>query len=233
MNLNANQQRGNKTDRGNFGQSNRTSNWLVDKSFEETSIEYLKNSSIFKEMKVEEIIKDRERQLRGIDVISEIYKNVDVKSIASKLPTFCFEISGNIHSGQVGWFCNDDLDTDFYLVVWHEVQGAKSYQSGKRLMNLENVVSTEALLIRKSDLKKAVEEELGDLKELVEKIRSYNIHQKTSVKFDSNANPTKAKMDIYPVLSAGLYEQPINVVVRKEVLEKLSIKHWIIKDKKE
>ena len=38
-------------------------------------------------------------------------------------------------------------------------------------------------------------------------------------------------MNIYPVLSCGLYEQPINIVVRKEVLKELAIMHWIIHDK--
>lgn len=229
--------------RGNFSgksrqasTSNKKTNWVGDKMFEETSIEYLKNTNIFKDMNVKEIVKDKERQLRGIDVIAQLLGkdvSVDVKSIASQLPTFCFEVSGNIHTNQLGWLINPKVETEYYLVVYHDIVGASSYRQGKALMNQDNVASTEAFLIKKEDLKKEIERVLGDLNSVVEKIRGYNIQQKSSVKFDETGEivKNKRKMDIYPVLSCGLYEQPINVVVRKEVLNKLAIMHWYIVDK--
>ena len=87
---------GNRTSRSiHSSQSNKRTNWVGDKAFEETSIQYLQNTNIFKDMNIQEIVKDRDRQLRGIDVIAQLYGQdikVDIKSIASQLPTFCFEI---------------------------------------------------------------------------------------------------------------------------------------------
>ena len=228
---------GNRTGRPRCSsQSNKRTNWVGDKAFEETSIQYLQNTSIFKELNIQEIVKDRDRQLRGIDVIAQLYGQdikVDVKSIASQLPTFCFEISGNINTSQKGWLINPDMQTDYYLIVYHEVIGASSYRQGKTLMTQDNVASTEAMLIKKETLKKEIERNLGDLDVLVEKIRGYDIHQKSAARFNEKGELVKNKnrMDIYPVLSCGLYEQPINVVVRKEVLKKLAIMHWMILDK--
>lgn len=53
------------------------------------------------------------------------------------------------------------------------------------------------------------------------------------VRFDSNLNPSKKSIqeNAYPTISLGLKEQPINVVVRKEQLKNLAIKHWVVEDK--
>ena len=112
---------GNRTSRSiHSSQSNKRTNWVGDKAFEETSIQYLQNTNIFKDMNIQEIVKDRDRQLRGIDVIAQLYGQdikVDIKSIASQLPTFCFEISGNINTSQKGWLINPDVETEYYLIV--------------------------------------------------------------------------------------------------------------------
>ena len=228
---------GNMTSRSiHSSQSNKRTNWVGDKAFEETSIQYLQNTNIFKDMNIQEIVKDRDRQLRGIDVIAQLYGQdikVDIKSIASQLPTFCFEISGNINTSQKGWLINPDVETEYYLIVYHEIIGASSYRQGKALMTQDNVAETEAMLINKETLKKEIERHLGDLEVLVDKIRAYEIHQKSAARFNEKGELVKNRnrMNIYPVLSCGLYEQPINIVVRKEVLKELAIMHWIIHDK--
>ena len=86
---------------------------------------------------------------------------------------------------------------------------------------------------KKETLKKEIERHLGDLEVLVDKIRAYEIHQKSAARFNEKGELVKNRnrMNIYPVLSCGLYEQPINIVVRKEVLKELAIMHWIIHDK--
>ena len=211
---------GNRTSRSiHSSQSNKRTNWVGDKAFEETSIQYLQNTNIFKDMNIQE--------LYGQDI------KVDIKSIASQLPTFCFEISGNINTSQKGWLINPDVETEYYLIVYHEIIGASSYRQGKALMTQDNVAETEAMLINKETLKKEIERHLGDLEVLVDKIRAYEIHQKSAARFNEKGELVKNRnrMNIYPVLSCGLYEQPINIVVRKEVLKELAIMHWIIHDK--
>lgn len=217
-----------------MNRGNQTSNWSTDKRFEETSMEYLKNSPIYQELNVIETVIDKKRQLEGIDVIAEINNqqiNIDVKAIASKLPTFCFEISGNVHSGQIGWLLNDELKTDYYLIVYHDVEGSsKNYRKGKQIMTLNNINETEVLLIKKSTLKDRLTQELGDLEKVVKGIRKQSLSGCSVIRFDKNLKPTKERGEmIYPTLSCGIYEQPINIVVKKEILDELAIKRWLFK----
>ena len=47
---------GNRTSRSiHSSQSNKRTNWVGDKAFEETSIQYLQNTNIFKDMNIQEI----------------------------------------------------------------------------------------------------------------------------------------------------------------------------------
>lgn len=217
--------------------NNAKSNYLGDKCFEETSMYYLEGTQIFKDMNIREVVHDRTRQLKGIDAIGNIEDrdiNIDVKAIASQLNTFCFEISGNVSTNQVGWLINPKLKTTHYLVVYHTVKGAeRNYRLGKRIMTVNNVIETEALLIEKEKLTNFIQEELkDDLPHIVEQIRSLDLEGRGVVRFDKNMNATKRSINqnAYPTISLGLKEQPINVVVRKECLKQLAQKHWIIKD---
>lgn len=213
------------------------SSWKIDKRFEETSMNYLSNSPIFNDLNVKEIINDRPRQLKGIDIIAEINKkesNVDVKAIASQLPTFCFEISGNVHSGQVGWLLKEDLETDYYLIVYHEVKGAeKNYNLGKKIMTYDNIIKTEAFLISKIKLKHRIEKQFGmKLEEVVSYIRELKLEGDKVIRFHNDLTIQEGKgnrnLNIYPTISLNIYEQPINIVIRKEVLKELADNHWII-----
>lgn len=218
--------------------NNAKSNYLGDKCFEETSMHYLENTQIFKDMNIREVVHDRARQLKGIDAIGNIGNeniNVDVKAIASQLNTFCFEISGNVSTNQIGWLINPNLETTHYLIVYHTVKGAeKNYRLGKRIMTVNNVVETEAMLIEKKKLSHFIEQQLGeDIPHIVKEIRNMNLEGRGVVRFDKNLKPStkSVKADAYPTISLGLKEQPINVVVRKEQLKNLAIKHWVVEDK--
>lgn len=215
------------------------SNYLGDKCFEETSMHYLENTQIFKDMNIREVVHDRARQLKGIDAIGSIGNvsiNVDVKAIASQLNTFCFEISGNVSTNQVGWLINPKLETTHYLIVYHTVKGAeRNYRLGKRIMTVNNVIETEALLIEKEKLKSFIQKELGqNLDSVVKEIRKQDLEGRGVVRFNKEMNVVKGTVNqkAYPTISLGLKEQPINVVVRKESLKELADKHWIIEDEK-
>lgn len=190
-------------------------------------------------MNIREIVHDRARQLKGIDAIGSIGNdsiNVDVKAIASQLNTFCFEISGNVSTNQVGWLINPKLETTHYLIVYHTVKGAeRNYRLGKRIMTVNNVIETEALLIEKEKLKSFIQKELGqNLDSVVKEIRKQDLEGRGVVRFNKEMNVVKGTVNqkAYPTISLGLKEQPINVVVRKESLKELADKHWIIEDEK-
>ena len=190
-------------------------------------------------MNIREIVHDRARQLKGIDAIGSIGNdsiNVDVKAIASQLNTFCFEISGNVSTNQVGWLINPKLETTHYLIVYHTVKGAeRNYRLGKRIMTVNNVIETEALLIEKEKLKSFIQKELGqNLDSVVKEIRKLDLEGRGVVRFNKEMNVVKGTVNqkAYPTISLGLKEQPINVVIRKESLKELADKHWIIEDEK-
>lgn len=220
------------------------SKWQLDKHFEECCMQYLeKQTNIFKDLEVFDIVKDKERQLQGIDIIGRVHgqvRNIDVKSIASMLPTFCFEISGNVHSGQIGWLLNENVKTDYYLLTYHEIEGAKNdYRRGKEeLVAGAKVEYTLALLISKKKIVDLIKTHLhsDNLYQVIEQIRNNaNNYQnrKTTVRFKVSNNNVYFGEHIkgclvYPTLSPYLHEQPINVVINRTLLEEAAEKIWEI-----
>lgn len=223
-----------------FDRGNKTSNYVMDKKFEEASMAYLRNTSIFNDIHVKEEVKDYKRQKRGIDIIAEIDNidtTVDVKAIASQLPTFCFELAGSVSTGQVGWLINDELETDYYLLVYHDTGGDDSYSFSKNKIIKDNacIQETEAILIKKSALLNKIEEEIHcDLNRIVELIRQKDTskYRTERLKFNAEGEIFWGKGgNIYFTLSKKLKEQPINVVVRKNILYSIATKRWLIQEK--
>lgn len=222
--------------------------WVIDKNFEETSIEYLRSkTSIFKEMGITEIVKDRDKQLKGIDLICNLplifpksffklkNRKIDVKSIAKVIPTFSFEISGNRNSGKDGWFINQDLLTDYYLLVYHQIENeSASYTKNKQNMRLDNIQYTKAILVKKKKLTEYVHRYFNgrDLTEIVKEIREISDDKKGINRFivDKEGNLAKKRKDdekeLYITVSNQLKEQPINIIIKRTILEKLAEKIW-------
>lgn len=240
---------------------NKKSMWKVDKSFEESSTEYLdKKTSILKEMGVKEIVKDKSRQKQGIDLICDIprtfpksifkfkERKVDIKSIAKVIPTFSFEISGNVSTGQLGWLINPDLQTDYYLIVYHEIKnGSGSYTTDKQNMTVDNIVYTKALLIKKDKLLKRIHQEFHQeftqeyLSELIKEIRQlssknsdikrYTINEEGKIKEREGAKNTNNSSSMYFTISNQLKEKPINIIIKRTILEEIAEKIWEVNEK--
>ena len=214
------------------------SNWIEDKAFEEKCIEYLdKETDIINYLKGE-IIVDKKRQLQGIDIIGRVgdkQVTIDVKSIASfNFPTFCFEISGNIQTNQIGWLLNPKVITDYYLLTYHEIKNAgNDYKLGKSyFIKGHKPIKNMAILISKREVIKIIRQQVAyDLNDAVKKIRSIQYTSKdSSIKsFDTTLNPIKNKKNhnLWFSLSLGIREKPINIVIRKEMLIKHAYKTWI------
>lgn len=236
--------------RGTYDPSETESNFKEDKRFEEESTRFLIRSHILMELGTKTIIEDIERQKQGVDLICDIpfddgtvkeSQNVDIKAIASTIPTFCFEVAGNTGSGQVGWLLNSELVTDYYLVVYHDIIGGTNYSANKEILTVDNVNYTKALLINKEKLQQLVLDyfmfdSLKDAQEVVKRIKFLNQDETkmTTYSYDgvriTQLNNASDKKDLKMWFSASnhLKERPINVVIRQQLLESLSDKIFVL-----
>lgn len=99
--------------------------------------------------------KDKDKQLKGTDVWLETKSNklisVDEKAqlyyINANLPTFAFELGFIGQGGQVkqGWFVNNNLDTNMYMLVWPY---AKTTELSK--LTYDSFIKLECILISKN-----------------------------------------------------------------------------------
>lgn len=228
--------------------STKKSMWCVDKKFEETSLEFLRSKSkILKELGTKEIVKDRDRQIKGIDLICDIPKsfpkslfklkdkNVDVKSIAKLIPTFSFEISGNVSSKQKGWLVNPNLATDYYLIVYHDIEDStESYKINKQKMTVDNINYTKAILIKKEKLLKQIRKEFHEktFETIIEEIRNASECKRGIQRFvlDNDGKPrTKERGEINEMwftVSKQLKEEPVNIIIRRQLLEEIAERVW-------
>lgn len=211
------------------------SNYYNDKHFEELSTYILQNKTcIFDDLGIFEVINDKGRQIQGIDYIGSvdgIISNIDSKFIACSIPTFSMEISGNKHSGQMGWLINDNLKTDYYLLVYFTVKGYEhDYYLAKNTMTMQNIQKIEGYLIKKEKIRNIIEARFGDLHDYANKIRAMNIESNKTMRFDENMQiVTNTKyLDMYCAISCGIYEQPINIIVKRSILSDIATMEWNI-----
>lgn len=233
-----------------YDPSDSKSNFKGDKRFEEESTRFLIRSHILMELGTKTIIEDLERQLQGVDLICDIpfddgtvkeNQNVDIKAIASTIPTFCFEVAGNTNSGQVGWLLNPELLTDYYLVVYHDIIGGTNYSTNKEILTVDNVNYTKAMLINKDKLQQLVFDyfmfdsvkEVQDVVDRIKFLNQGNTKLATYAYDGASITPldkTSNKRDLKMWFSASnhLGERPINVVIRQELLESIAEKIFVL-----
>lgn len=223
----------------------------IDKHLEDVSIRFLQTkTNIFKELKVVEKVLDRQRQSQGIDLVclqdytmsNRKYTSdtffVDVKSMAGLIPTFAFELC-NLTSGAPGWLINPNNQTDKYLLVYHEIRESYGdYKQDKMIISVNNIETTKAILISKQAVLNIIQDFYRNnvcFDKWVTQVKNNlpNLKEKKTYRFivDNNTIKFKKQYDkpnIYLTLSAGLREKPLNLLIRRELLEKYAEKVWII-----
>lgn len=221
-----------------------SSKFNLDSEFERASIEYLKIKNPFKELDISSIIwtDNKEEQLNGSDLVATVVEDgcimpnrvIDVKSVASLIPTFSQEII-NANSERVGWIMNNDLKTDFLLYVWHEVE-ANNYSEGKKkvIESISNIKSTHLSLCNKKDMQDLIYKEIGirctpkASRFILSEIKRINSDKPTSyytVDIENKCLKEISKNErenVYITYSRQVHEKPINFVVRKNLIEKIS-----------
>lgn len=183
-------------------------------------------------------MKDKESQLKGIDVCLEMDDKkyiIDEKASFyysnAMIPTFAFEID-SIQKGHSmpteGWFINDELETQLYMLIWPNVkcESKDKMWIRKSIGNLtkDDFTIVEAMLIYKNEIRREMARQgysKARLIEIAAKIRSE----------EQGSNGTRREKltnDIKIVYSGQLAEKPINLVISKNILSNLAEKIYLI-----
>lgn len=179
-------------------------------------------------------IKDKDRQLQGIDVVVKTKDgtyNVDEKTAIyysnAMIPTFAFELESlqgeHNNVATKGWFINNELKTDYYMLIWSNVKCTKSVEDGKTIWIRKNVQQItvddftilEIMLIHRNVLKRAVQ---SDLK--MDDIRLLELAKRIRAKSGNGIEKKPLFAGINVQLSGQLSEKPVNLVIQKSYLKK-------------
>lgn len=187
-------------------------------------------------------ITDAATQCQGIDVIIEVANKrilIDEKATLYysnlMIPTFAFEVNSIQKSASepvVGWLLNDELKTDYYMLIWPNVKCKEN-----KLKNVWERVSldslkkddftiVEAMLIKKKSILDYLESERWRK----DRIISYANQIRTRYENDSEDNrlAIHEKNNFYFYFTKKLAEKPINIVIRKDILRQLADASYFI-----
>lgn len=185
-----------------------------------------------------EYIDDESRQKQGIDVIfSRDQKRYVVDEKAQidyinedrPLSTFALELL-NSSSGKIGWFINEELETEYYMFIWPHADG--------RLKRMEDIEYAQYALVERQRLKREIEGRYLSM----ESLQKYALRlSKGGLKADDRDNRSYYKRapfdnDAYLVFTKGRSEgkegkaeKPVNLVVRKSLIDKVAEEKGVLK----
>lgn len=167
-------------------------------------------------------IYDKTLQLRGVDVIwgdEYVDEKIAVKYINRNLTTFSFELSSLNNKDGKGWLLEDEhYLTESYLI---------GYLRGNLEMN--NITEIELLLIDKYDIWDYLNK-YNFPKSIVQAIRFGHIDPYSTK--GNGVSYYKVNIPGVKVINSfRLKESPINVVINRDVLEKLATNIYLYKNK--
>ncbi len=183
-------------------------------------------------------IREREHQLNGVDIciaIGDKTINIDEKASLyysnAMIPTFAFELD-SIQKGHEepvqGWFINDDLETDYYMLIWPNVKCEKRDDIWVRkdisAIEKDDFTIVEAMMVSKTELRNHIGN-LGYEKDL---LIEYAKRIRTDY-YGIDEQKTQELIDGLKIMYSGsIPERPINLVVSKRILRKLAKKVFLV-----
>lgn len=193
--------------------------------------EYLYSNQIFTRA---DRTSDVNSQVNGSDIIISIPSLgisdgiVDEKAashyINKSIDTFILELSfiNNSEGISEGWFLNDTLTTQYYLLQW-----IKAKETNPAILKKDDITEVECILVRKDKLRKYFEDE-GWRKERLSKLSQdmrdwWKRGGKTLVR--PEGKPFKF------LLSYKYKEQPVVIILDKEIYSRLSDFHFNVSNK--
>lgn len=176
-----------------------------------------------------ERVTDKKRQCEGIDVIFDIngkHYLCDEKNggsrINTNLRTFSLELSFIDRSGarRTGWLLNENNVNDSYLFIWTDKADSEKPRSISEIHNVE------IALVQKKKIKEYLKETacLDDtaIRSMNESIVNYPDTMKHALFSDSFGKRKYSISGITVCHSTQLYEQPLNIILPREVYRKIS-----------
>ena len=172
-------------------------------------------------------MRDRDMQLSGIDVIA-VSPNlsgelkIDEKAATSwshrEIHTFAFELSFILGDREIGgWFLDKDKrgDTTHWLCTWPRSEN-------KGISSVSDILWAEALLIEVRKLRNWVRRMAGKADFTIEEAI-------TNLRSDSTISEVMWG-NLRVIISRGLPEQPVNLLITKDVLRSLASDSWKLPD---
>lgn len=171
-----------------------------------------------------------EDQLKGIDVVLKPEDGsteliVDEKAqghyINANLPTFAFEIDFKRKDGAIteGWLFDEKKTTTHYLLIW-------IFASNPKDVRVETIDRLRCILIDRKKIQEFLAESGLGKSVIIEKAKSIRKEGVAGRLFDSALlkQPLMPgqSIDHYFYFTTFLAEQPINIVIRRDTLEKLA-----------
>lgn len=155
---------------------------------------------------------DLKNQKLGIDIICnnvKIDEKAQIKYKNSPLPTQAFEISflsGRNNEERLGWFLNNDLETQVYAIISIVKADVKSQKESFK--SSEQIEELEILYVSKKKLQKIILDKIDRQKifSVAKKMRRKEIEKTTTIN------------NVKFVYTDFLAEKPVNIVVRKKDL---------------
>ena len=186
---------------------------------------YLYTKDIFSKA---ERTNDQDAQINGSDIIVSIpslgIENgiVDEKAsiyyINKDLKTFVLEISFKNINGDFsdGWFINESLSTQYYLIQWIKANVEDSYA-----VKSEDITEIECVLVSKSKIVEYLKNE-GLGRENLLRIANY-LRRKNQANYTFGNKPYRIHY------SSGLNERPVNLLLNISEYIRLGEFHYILK----
>ncbi len=174
---------------------------------------YLKKCGFF------ERINDKQRQIQGIDVIFSLNgvkyicdEKAAIRYVNKNLKTFSLELSfkdrgGNLHSG---WLIDDTKINDSFLFIWidkskHDILTSK-----------DDIQELEIALVNKKSIIEHLDSIGWGISQL---IRKSELIRENEHEYCGNLYEDGCKF----VCSRFLYEKPVNVLLNRDTLKKISV----------
>ncbi len=181
---------------------------------------------------------DKESQLQGIDVKI----NVDGRTLLidekasfyysnAMIPTFAFEIDSIQKNRLVdGWFINDSLLTEYYMLIWPNVKCQKDGDNWLR-KNISEIKESdftiiEAMLVEKKKLLAEVAKHGFP----VSRLKSYANEMRSRIDNGNARAEETLDDDIRMVYSGFLAEKPVNAVLQKRLLKQIASAIYLISE---
>ena len=171
---------------------------------------------------------DKEEQLKGTDVRFTMKNgkvvNVDEKAqlyyLNQNLPTFAFEVQFlRQDSTAIGWLCNDQLNTDYYLLIWPFAN-----KDTPKEITWRDFTKTECLMVKKKKVLSLLEQNNLTVERLLtdaDRFRKQGITGRFSIAGASG---------IYYYISPSYKyaEAPINIVISKRNLQRIASRQYLV-----